>query len=40
MGSRVVFWEPLKLLGKRYGPIHLSGEGSEISLDYQRLKDS
>lgn len=25
---------------KSYGPIHLPGEGLEVSLDSQRLKDS
>ena len=35
--SEVVFWQALKLLGKGFGFIHLSGETSEISLDLQRL---
>lgn len=38
--SGVVFWEALKLLGKGFGSIHLSGDSSEISLDLQRLSDS
>lgn len=38
VGLGVIFWEPLKLLTKSYGLIHLSWEGSEISFRSRRLK--